>query len=359
MTGTFRTRLVNIRPVGIGHNEPFDSVENTGVFYFRHDVLDQLPDYMKHVKKMASSDPDAFALYSKLGGTLLPPSTLLASTLNDVDVTSIPSFSCVMLGKDKSKDDGRVFAKMGYLQKIEKSPFVAHDTYPGATTFRMVLFYSPQDDPNFSLPVRYHVSVRPDGSVRLLRELLESRKQMRSKTGPWHHRNYSIPVRQWDISDHLRTLARENDCDVETMAQTCFCLLASVAPRMRIGFQIRASKNNGPRAVFNIAAKRTPYFFKDRDITVNENGRTKRVFHYVAGHQRSDGSLVRPHVRGVRSFAWNGYNIHIGIPDMTMPDIRRFKSGVLEVGAQEDIPLDYVESEEAGERILRALEAVK
>src|SRR5262249_23276229 len=37
-------------------------------------------------------------------------------------------------------------------------------------------------------------------------------------------------------------------------------------------------------AVFTIEPHRVPYFFKDRDITLNKEGRKERVFHVVRAH---------------------------------------------------------------------------
>jgi hypothetical protein len=350
MSDQFRTRLINIRPIGIGHNEPLDAVEETGVFYFRHDVLDQLPSYMMHVKKMASADPDAYALYSKLGGTLLPPSAMLATTLRDFDIGNLPTFSCIMFPDHNDAPD-RISPRLLYLKKTKAFGTEHRD---GEQSFAMTMLYTKLGEP-ISFPLKYHVSVADDGTVRLLRELQSKNRYMISKRGPYENRRYNIPTREWGIPGALRELAAENQRDVHQMAATCFCLLASVAPRMRIGFQVRVSKNNGPRAVFNIAAKRTPYFFKDRELTVNENGRKKRIFHYVNGFQRADGIITKPHVRGLREFSWNGFHVNVGIPDMTIPDVRKFRASGLDVDRDENVP-GYIEESEAAEIMMQRLE---
>ena len=51
-------------------------------------------------------------------------------------------------------------------------------------------------------------------------------------------------------------------------------------------------------AVFGIEPQRVPYFFKDRDYTLDAHGRRKRVFHAVRPHVRSDGTAMPMQFRG-------------------------------------------------------------
>ena len=84
-------------------------------------------------------------------------------------------------------------------------------------------------------------------------------------------------------------------------------------------FSVRAERD-GLSVNFGVALGRTPYFFKDREVTLNVRGKTCRIFHAVEAHERllSDGRVtqVKAHYRGLRHFMWKGEKIVITQPDM-------------------------------------------
>lgn len=352
MSDIFRTRIVNIR--SRHHNRAWEDDESSGLFHFRHDLLEQLPVYLSFIRKMAETDPSAYAIYANAGGLLLPPNAMLGSTLSDVDPRKIPSFACAMLGsgiEQEKNDKDLIWPRLLYLQKLKSAP---HVQLTRGDLYSMTMFYTRSDD-HRSAPIRYHVSVGGNGDVRLMRELQTERKTMRSKHGAWRE-PYSIPSRQWRVPSALAHVAGEGGRDVHEMAAVTFCFLAGIAPRMAAGIQVRAHKG-GPRAVFNVPIGRTPYFFKDREVTTTGSGRTKKIFHYVPGYTRMDGVLVRPHTKGLRQFVWNGYNIHIGIPGLDFPDLNNFRAKALHVDDDSPIEPGFVESADAVGEMAQAVES--
>ena len=165
-------------------------------------------------------------------------------------------------------------------------------------------------------------------------------------------RRYSIPSQGWHYPYYLRSLARENNRDPAEVGKTAFSLVANAAPKMDIGFQVRVVNAAGAVAVFNIANKRTPYFFKDRDLMVNENGRKKRVFHFVGEYMKSDGKAVKAHTKGLRSFSWNGYRVHIGKPGFDFADMRDLKAPGRWLANEDPIPAGKLTMEQVGRHML-------
>jgi len=75
-------------------------------------------------------------------------------------------------------------------------------------------------------------------------------------------------------------------------------------------------RKDGRRVTFSIAPEHTAAYFADRDLVVNEHGTRKRIIHFVRGHTRSNGAIVKAHVRGVRRFNWKGFDCNVTAPDL-------------------------------------------
>jgi hypothetical protein len=80
--------------------------------------------------------------------------------------------------------------------------------------------------------------------------------------------------------------------------------------------------------VFNVAMEHTASFFRDRDRVITANGKAARIFHATRAHFRTlpDGRHIpiRMHFRGLRRFAWNGYDITITVPGKHHVEINDF-----------------------------------
>ena len=114
-----------------------------------------------------------------------------------------------------------------------------------------------------------------------------------------------------------------------------------------------AVKKGDQRIQFSVPQKMTKYFFKDRGKTVTINGNTQPIIHSVTEHKRTLKSgktmMVKEHIRGVRLFAWKGFDCAV-----SAPKFHAFARSTIPTGAilEEDQPnmvgmvgIDYVAKE--------------
>ena len=85
-----------------------------------------------------------------------------------------------------------------------------------------------------------------------------------------------------------------------------------------------AVKKGGDRVTFSVDKSLTKKYFADRDKTVKTvNGQTKKIIHYVRGHDRNQNgkiTKVKEHIRGLNSFIWKSYNCLVTAPEFqTLP----------------------------------------
>lgn len=75
-------------------------------------------------------------------------------------------------------------------------------------------------------------------------------------------------------------------------------------------------RKDGRRVTFSIQPDHTAAYFADREKTVTDGGKTKRIIHFVREHQRSTGATVKAHVRGLRAFNWRGFACSVTAPKL-------------------------------------------
>jgi len=93
-------------------------------------------------------------------------------------------------------------------------------------------------------------------------------------------------------------------------------------------------KKNGERITFGVNDKDTPYFFKNRDKVVTQNGETKRIVHYVREHERTvkgNAKTIKEHIRGLHDFNWNGYQCKVVSPKLEAGTSAKFLAPADEV----------------------------
>lgn len=108
-----------------------------------------------------------------------------------------------------------------------------------------------------------------------------------------------------------------NECDADpehytkSMVVHCFNFWFMRQRMWNIGI----SRNN-VRMNFSVHKRETKHYFKDRDRkgVCLETGKLRPIAHFVRGHTRVTGAMVRPHIRGVRQFYWNGYFCNVKAP---------------------------------------------
>ena len=78
-------------------------------------------------------------------------------------------------------------------------------------------------------------------------------------------------------------------------------------------------KHKGDRLTFGVPNDQTKHYFKDRDKVINENGFSKKIIHYVKEHERvysEKTKVIKEHIRGLKEFNWNGYQIQVVSPKL-------------------------------------------
>jgi len=85
-------------------------------------------------------------------------------------------------------------------------------------------------------------------------------------------------------------------------------------------------------AVFGIEPQRVPYFFKDRDVVLNQHGHKQRIFHPVRPHVKADGTAVPMRFRGLKDFEWAGYHVSITVPGRDHFFLQEFNVPLYDVG---------------------------
>ena len=324
-----------------------ERVEQWGSHYYMGDLLDGLDDYLKCMRAFRKHDPDGYGFYSKVGGLVLNRYNLALKG----DVPAVwrtgdrPTTGFIHLGTySGTPDDGTVYADFIYFTKLARQP---HDVQVAKHDLYKVFIVYIEKKEGWCCSGIFHMDVSPDGEFRLLKRRLETVQSLPGKYAP------ALRGRKWVFPPILLDIAKRNKETPEEAAHNIFMIAASYTDGARAGIQVRAKKN-GVTACFCIDMLRTPYFFADRDKTVNENGQTKRIFHIVRTHRRAlrNGTTqnVRSHFRGLRNFDWFGYRVSITVPGLHHKDIRVGGPALVDLDEGEDMK-GYVTSDRAGKMV--------
>ena len=285
--------------------------EHTGAHYYLSDLLDNIDRAFKDFRAFKTADKEAYSLYRHLGAAVFSNDVLLGREgWGYLDVDNLPSFFCAHISHPKASEE-KINASFRYMMKIDK-PVNVQPT--NGTVYRVGGVYS--DGERLHVASVFHVSVAGDGTVVPLKEIC-----VRSERPAFKKRNRFdcgpvIRRATWDYPNMLRDIASDNDKTIEKVARDWFYITAEASLTQNAGITVRVRKG-ADVANFAIDMLRTPYFFADREKTVNEKGRTKRILHIVKAHYRTGAGgskkLVKSHFRGLRKFTWNGYKVSIGL----------------------------------------------
>jgi hypothetical protein len=330
--------------------------ENTGgSYYFREDILDKLDGYFHYLRRFKHADPEAYGLFGKVGAAVLPEQVRLDR--KDVDAGVLPptwnagerpGFFAAFNG-DWKDDENTFSARFCYFQKFAAVPPTVE--HADGAVYKCVYYHDdrhPQGKKWMRRLLRDHgyatefwMEVKADNTLRLLKERyyesvrIVHRKPYREvswRPGACRMR-YPPALTGWH-KDRLEHRPDDKILEsVEAFATHLFTFVAHEYEMANSGTQVSVRKGD-LQAVFAITIERTPYFFKDRDLVVNENGRRRRIFHIVRPHERIVGNrsiMINMHFRGTRVFMWNGYRINI-----TVPGLHHFALPTFNIGAVED-----------------------
>jgi hypothetical protein len=306
----------------------------TGEFYFRDDVLDKLDHYMIYVRRLRRKHPDAYASYTKLGGSIIPTPTMIEY----LDVPSwfcqtLPSFCCTSLAVGKSFEErdakeGRYSPRFIMLTKNANRPTKVQYVANVAAYYTVMVYFAVRTAKSPSAILEYPIALLKDGSAVACRSLVESYQNIKSKKG-----SMLIEGVRWGFHGAFHDWGAEQSPPVsaEKVMTKVFTAAASAYERQNSSVIRVAARKGGDVACFALNVLRTPSFFKDRQVTIDGNGVSKRIFHITRTHPRTlaDGRVIpiKTHFRGLRNFMWNGYEINISVPGKHHANTAEFDLG--------------------------------
>jgi hypothetical protein len=409
-----------------GQDVLFLERENYGVFHFRDTVLDQLELYWTYLRRMQKRDSDAYAIYRRLGATILPPA---AWFLHDGPRTSNkdkpstehrrkdeltawwkenrPAFGCVSYGLTSRVEayeanpidpdftgDGKHGTQKEYNKKIwnvwiPKFLYFNKYTHPpaniqpitGGDVYCMTVWWDRPNDKRYiakygdnkggGVPQTFPVFISTDGSDV---HILKQRETYRAPPKNVHNRTYHHGGKKgrkkkhagdamrvynsWHFPSEFVEWATLHNADVDTFLCNLFIDTARAFEDSAYGMARVEVINGDLTAVFSLDPRRMAYFFKDRDITLNKNGRRVRIFHLVKPHTITTptGKVIhKPFTfRGENEFEWAGYHVKITIPGRDHLILNEFDVGVSDVDSVDSEEKEGMQTMEESAELLRS-----
>jgi hypothetical protein len=315
-----------------------------GSFVHLEDILDDLPDCRRSLRKLRKFDADAFAYHHRLGARVLSDRAMfLVMGLDDGFARNLPASGMVFTPRRHWTDDS-IFPTFIYFTKVERSNDFHNVPDDARAFYRVTVLFIDVTRKNgsgkpLSGGVSYSVAIRQDNSIHLLkqpqREIFRTPhadhyKRKPIGNGRWGRHKVDLPrgkawrrtyidyapgLYMW-VRDALKRGKSLTPQELTTIlfAGAANCYALSVAD----DFQVRAERD-GVSVAFSVALGRTPHFFRDRQTTAATDGKRKRIFHGVVRHDRTLASgkviTVKAHYRGERRFDWFGERITITAPE--------------------------------------------
>jgi hypothetical protein len=376
-----------------------------GTFHFRDTVLDQLELYWTYLRRMKRRDPDAFAIYRRLGATIMPPAAWLMHdgplkehppedqpTADDVKKQQLtawwkqhrPAFGCVSYGisprvesyelnpsdYDKQTHKGKSLwvPRFLYFTKFTQPPSEVQPT-TGGDVYAATIWWDRAFDPTVKLkagvPQEFHIYISKSGhDIHLLKQRetyyvdpKHINNRFRTKSGARGrkkpHAGRAMKVYNgWHYPPALVEMAKRRGIPTDVFLCNIFLDTARAFEATGFGMTRVEVTNGDMSAVFSVDPRRMHYFFKDRDITLTKNGHRQHIFHLVKPHtiRQQDGTTryVSFSFRGLREFDWAGYHVKITIPGRDHFALNEFDVGSVD----EEYAVD-------GEKLLGAAETAE
>ena len=318
----------------------FEMSEFYGTYNFRDTILRQLDRYWVYIERMKRRDPDAYGFYKRLGATLVPYCATganrnheyfhkyrdedeLAKFKAEIKLTpwfkqTWPAFGCLAYGVNPLEEErerstefkgvkGALWTpKFFYFTRINTKPwpwFV--QPVSGGKLYLLTVWWDRPDHPKihekWGVPNEFPIWISDDG------EKIRALKTREASNGYRPEHDWRIPyayekwAKQYGLTAqlHLSHMFASASMEIErTYYATC---------------RVEVSKGD-LTAVFGIEPQRCPYFFRDRDVTLDAHGHKQRVFHSVRPHVRADGTAIPLQYRGLKEFTWAGYAVSITVP---------------------------------------------
>ena len=321
--------------------------DHLGAHYYLGDLLDQLDNSFKSLDSLKKVNKQAYKTFSKVS-CHVASTDLLRGTGNQYSITrdQIPSVGCSFISDTGDKRitrvvDGEEFRAptFCYFRRI-KNPINVQQS--NGITLEVCSVFEFEKGPE---AVNYYVSIDEDLNITPLKELHVKEVPVRPKVSRKNNRPFSIRRAYWQQAPYIEDMAKEHHETLEEAAAYLTWIAINSVLAMDSGVHVRVAKGS-KRVTFAIDMLRTPYFFKDRDKTVNENGKTQKIFHIVAGHKRKlangEETTVKSHFRGIRKFMWNGFKINILLTGKHVKSFNTNNIDGIEILESEPMPEGYV-----------------
>ena len=314
--------------------------EEYGRFYFKDTILDKLDEYFVIMRRMKKSDRQSYQMFSRIGFGLQPTANISRNLDNfELKVSpwfleEMPGLGGTAFGIDKSlphgeKDEEGVrgwWPRFTYFRKYSKDhqPRAIQRT-TGGVVYMMTLYWDylnkGEGFPRSGAPWEIPIVVMENGEIIPLK-LRAGKKTVFRYEGMIHS------GREWDFPSDYYIWARRFKMTPEQHIALLFKMCTDDYESNQSAMMKIIVTKEHLTATFGIEVKRSAYFFKDREVILNEAGHKKRIFHIVRPHTRSTGKSVKMHFRGLREFMWNGYKINITVPGKIGGDITEWDVGV-------------------------------
>lgn len=295
--------------------------DKTQAHYYLGDLLETLDDYFADLEYLRRGDPEGAANFEKFGCAICDESRLLSKDMEPFFFEKMPAQGCFYYGRhDHERSPGqeqRHSIRFAYFQKM-------HQPVNVQATNGVIYTIGGVWGVKHRHLFQAHVAVFPDQTIKVLKEIAPRYhtvgKGSRRNGG---ERPHSIVRMEWGYSSWVQDMVNDHNRhfnknkSVDEYFSRFFSLMVNSVLGSELDMNVRVKKG-GRVATFSINMLRTPYFFADREKTVNENGNTHRILHIVKPHERTTRSgnkkIIKAHWRGLRRFTWNGYDVSIGMP---------------------------------------------
>jgi hypothetical protein len=274
-----------------------------------HEILDHLPTYFRDLRMLRLVDEDAYAMFSKLGGTIAVSGSMFAAKIDQKWVDGPPMLRCLFMPKstrDENASEDECPMVAGYMLRFAGGQICVNRagatvSLPKGLCYRVVTVHELNNHP---VACAFFIHITDGGSVQVLPERRNTIQRLPNKS---HIRR---PTR--GLPSFVLEEAARKKITVEQWATQIVSVILS-AERPDNSILVRAS-HNGATAAWTIDRRDAKRFFAKRETGVAADGKRKRVLHFVGGFNRKVGDVeqeVRAHYRGERTFEWEGYKIEV------------------------------------------------
>jgi len=331
-----------------------------GAHYYLTDLLDQMDRAFEGMTALKKADPAAFRRFQKMSCNVYSKDYMALESNNDkewasrgnqfaIKVDQIPAQGCIFVPHHwENKDKDLCYPIFIYYNRIKRPINVQQ---ANGIVLEVGFCWGRKDDP--VVAETFFVSVNDDCSVQILKQLTQKQERVQRKVKRKHTGDFSIIRTTWREPQLLQDMCIHRNETPEQTAYDAVWMAINGSLATDSGINVRVSKGT-KRLTFAIDMLRTPYFFKDREKVVNENGNTKKIFHIVAAHKRVVNGVeqvVKSHTRGLRKFMWNDYKVNILLLGKHVNSINQFISDAIEEVDAKEQGIKTIEAGKAMDRL--------